>query len=109
MKQNCFSDREPHRGRMCSDLLEFSYVRSLLVFRSHQRPYSRYLFLSHIKHPRAFRRVEPFVQRSAKVVTLQIVAFEIELRERMGPIDDRLDPTRAGHFADLAHGVDLAG
>jgi len=81
MKQNGFADCQTHRRRMRTDFFKLSYVVFIAVFRSHQCPDLRYLIFFDVQHARAFRRVKPFVQRSSKIITLQIVTFEIKLRK----------------------------
>ena len=56
------------------------YGRMLTTVRQReQRPDLFNLVAFDVKHARALRRVEPFVQRRAKVITPQILLFEIEL------------------------------
>ena len=48
------------------------------------------------------------MEARAEIIAPQVLLFEIELREGMGAVHDRLDPFRARHFADRFHGCDLA-
>src|ERR1043165_9182485 len=100
MEQYGFTDRQPHCGRMRSDLLVFANVIFIRVFRRHQGPDLRDLFLANVEHSCALRCVDPFVQRSSEVIAAEISLFEIELSERMRAVDDRFYPTLSSHFAD---------
>jgi hypothetical protein len=49
------------------------------------------------------------VQAGAKVIATKVFLFEIQLRKRMRAVHDRLDASRARHFADGFHRRDLTG
>jgi hypothetical protein len=59
---------------MRADLLELADVRSSACAGGHQRPDLRDLVLADVEHSGAVRRQQPFVQRCAVVIAIQIVA-----------------------------------
>src|SRR4030095_5728404 len=93
---------------MGPDLLKFANIAPILILARHQGPNLRDLFLLYIQHPRAFRGVEPFVEGSAEVIAIEVAAVEIELGERVSPVNNGLDAAGPSHLADLLDRVDLA-
>src|SRR5437762_6874012 len=49
------------------------------------------------------------METGAEVIATEVLLFEIELGEGMGPVHDRLDAFGASHLADRLHRSDLPG
>src|SRR6185369_1208274 len=94
---------------MRANLFKLADVALLLFVSREERPDLRDLFATHVKQPRSFRSIEPFMKRGSEVVAIQIRLFEIKLRERMGAVDDGFNATTARHFADCFYRSDLPG
>src|SRR5215831_6039168 len=94
---------------MRADLFKLADVALLLVFGREQRPNLRNLVALHVKQAGALRRVQPLMQRGAKVIAVEILLFEIKLRERVRAVDDGFHAVLPGHLTYSLYRGDLAG
>src|SRR5262249_37530116 len=107
-EQKRLSDRQLRRGRVSSDLLVFAYVGGLLLFRSHEGPYLFNLLPPYEEEARALRSIGPFVEARTEIVAPEVLLLEREVSERMGPVDDDLDPLGTSQFAHFLDRRDLS-
>src|SRR5215207_10383699 len=107
VEEERLADGQALRGRARARLLELADVGVLRPLRGEERPDPGDLVTPDVEHPRPLRRVQPLVQRGAEVVAIQIVALELELREGVRAVDNRLGAAPPRQLADVADGRDL--
>src|SRR6185295_4225996 len=87
MERERFGDRVVVRGRMRADFLELADVLRLALGRRRQRPRLLDVLAANVEEAGADRGEQPFVQRRAVVVDLEIAQLEREMRERVRAVD----------------------
>src|SRR5207249_771890 len=90
-------------------LLEFSNVFAQGMVRPHHRPDVGDFGFPHVEHAGADRGQQPFMQRSAVVIAVEILLAEGKLCEGVRAVDDDLYSAGASQLTDLLYGKNLAG
>src|SRR6266581_8000762 len=94
---------------MGADLLVFPDVVVLSRSGGHQRPEIPLLVLAHVQETGADGREKPLVQARSVIITLEIVALEWKVCERVRAIHEHFDSEWTRQLDDLTHRHYLSG